>query len=42
MEYQVPIGAEPGPLYFTVADADTANLTDFRQILTATPHTPAS
>ena len=25
VEYQVPIGAEPGPLYFTVADANTAN-----------------
>ena len=29
-----PIGAEPGTLYFTVADANTANITDFRQILT--------
>jgi len=37
VEYQVPIGAEPGPLYFTVADAATANVTDFRQVLTATP-----
>jgi hypothetical protein len=37
VEYQVPIGAEPGPLYFTVADANTANLADFRQVLTATP-----
>ena len=41
VEYQVPIGAEPGTLYFTVADANTTNLTDFRQILTATPHTPS-
>ncbi len=37
VEYQVPIGAEPGPLYFTVADANTANLADFRQILTSNP-----
>jgi hypothetical protein len=37
IEYQVPIGAEPGPLYFTVADAATANVADFRQVLTATP-----
>jgi hypothetical protein len=37
LEYQVPAGAEPGPLYFTVADANTTNLTDFRQILTSTP-----
>jgi len=40
VEYQVPIGAEPGPLYFTVADATTANLTDFRQVLTVTPRNP--
>ncbi len=37
VEYQVPIGAEDGPLYFTVSDASTANLSDFRQILTASP-----
>jgi hypothetical protein len=37
VEYQVPIGAEPGLLYFTVADANTANLADFRQILTSSP-----
>lgn len=37
--YDVPIGAEPGILYFTVADANTTNLTDFRQILTAAPRT---
>ena len=40
LEYQVPIGAEPGTLYFTVADANTTNLTDFRQIFTSTPHSP--
>ena len=38
VDYQVPIGAPPGPLYFTVADAGTANITDFRQVLTSTPH----
>jgi len=37
VEYEVPIGAEPGPLYFTLADASTTNLTDFRQILGSTP-----
>ncbi len=37
VEYQVPIGAAPGPLYFTVADAGISNLADFRQILTANP-----
>jgi hypothetical protein len=39
--YQAPIGAQPGPLYFTVSDAATANLADFRQVLSATPRTPA-
>jgi hypothetical protein len=39
VEYQVPIGAEPGPLYFTVADAGNTNIADFRQVLTATPRT---
>jgi hypothetical protein len=37
IEYAVPIGAEPGPLYFTVSDANTANLADFRQALTSSP-----
>jgi hypothetical protein len=38
-EYQVPIGAQTGVLFFTVADATTTNLADFRQILTASPRT---
>jgi hypothetical protein len=33
----VPEGAEPGVLYFTVADSATTNLTEFRQILTSPP-----
>jgi hypothetical protein len=37
VEYQVPIGAQPGPLFFTVADANVTNIADFRQTLTATP-----
>ena len=40
VDYQVPIGAEPGPLFFTVSDASTANIADFRQVLTATARTP--
>jgi hypothetical protein len=40
VEYQVPIGAEPGTLFFTVADANSTNLSDFRQILTSGPRTP--
>jgi hypothetical protein len=39
VEYQVPIGAQAGTLFFTVADAATTNLADFRQILTASPRT---
>jgi hypothetical protein len=39
VEYQVPIGAAPGPLFFTVADANIANIADFRQTLMATPRT---
>jgi hypothetical protein len=41
VDFEVPIGAEPGPLYFTVADANITNLTDFRQILTSSPRTAA-
>ena len=41
VEYQVPIGAEPGPLYFTVSDANTANLADFRQVLATSPRSAA-
>jgi hypothetical protein len=40
IDYQVPIGMEPGTLYFTVSDANTANIADFRQVLTATPRSP--
>jgi hypothetical protein len=38
--YHVPAGAPPGMLYFTVSDGTTANLSDFHQILTATPRSP--
>ena len=40
LDYQVPVGAEPGILYFTVADAGASNLADFRQILTSTARSP--
>jgi hypothetical protein len=39
--YKVPIGAPAGPLFFTVADGNTTNMTDFRQVLSATPKSPA-
>ena len=38
--YQTPIGAEPGTLYFTVADAATTNLADFHQVLNSPERTP--
>jgi hypothetical protein len=31
--YRVPVGAPAGPLQFTVADANTINLTEYRQML---------
>jgi hypothetical protein len=37
LQYQVPVGARPGPLQFTAADAGSINLTEFRQMLTQTP-----
>jgi hypothetical protein len=37
-EYVVPLGAPEGPLYITVSDANTANVSDFRQVLTGTIH----
>jgi len=41
VDYDVPIGAPLGALYFTVSDANAANIADFRQILSASPHSPA-
>jgi hypothetical protein len=40
VDYQVPAGAQAGPLYFTVSDAATANLNDFRAAITANPRNP--
>ena len=40
VDYRVPIGAQAGPLYFTVSDAATANLNDFRAAITANQHSP--
>jgi hypothetical protein len=40
VDYTVPVGAPTGPLYFTVADAATTNLADFKQILGTTPRSP--
>jgi hypothetical protein len=41
VDYEVPIGAPAGPIYFTVSDANAANIADFRQILTMSPHSAA-
>jgi SpoIVB peptidase S55. len=35
--YSAPVGLTPGPLYFTISDASTANITDFRQSLGVSP-----
>jgi hypothetical protein len=37
VDYRVPAGAQAGPLYFTVSDAATANVNDFRQTVSAIP-----
>jgi hypothetical protein len=41
VRYQVPDGATPGTLYFTVADGATTNVTEFRQFLNNVPKSPA-
>lgn len=41
LSYSIPIGAPTGTLFFTVADAASANLTEYQQMLTAAPRTPA-
>jgi hypothetical protein len=37
VSWTVPVGAPAGPLFFTVADGATTNLTDYRQFLTVPP-----
>jgi hypothetical protein len=39
--YEVPVGAAEGPLYFTVADGMTTNLTEIRQFVGAQPRSPS-
>jgi hypothetical protein len=39
--YEVPVGAPAGPLYFTVADGTTTNLTEIRQFVGAQPRSPS-
>jgi hypothetical protein len=37
--YRVPVGAPPGPLQFTAADANTINITEYRQLVSVAPKT---
>lgn len=39
--YKVPVGAPLGPLYFTAADGNTTNLTEFQQLVGEPPRTPS-
>lgn len=41
VSYSVPVGAAAGPLLFSVADATTINLTEFRQLLVSAPASAA-
>lgn len=41
VSYPAPIGLGAGPLYFTVSDASSTNLTEFRQTIAAAPRSPA-
>jgi hypothetical protein len=40
-DYVVPISATPGPLFFTVADGNVTNMTEFRQIIGNPPRSAA-
>jgi hypothetical protein len=37
IRYTIPVGAQPGPLYFTVVDGAAANLAEYRQFLFTPP-----
>ncbi len=41
VSWRVPVGAQPGPLYFTVADGNTTNLTEYSQFVQSNPKSPA-
>lgn len=38
VNYTVPIGMTPGPIFFTVADGNQTSVTELRQTLSVTPH----
>jgi len=39
--WMIPSGAPAGPVYFTVADGNTTNFTEYRQLIGTTPRSPA-
>jgi hypothetical protein len=41
VRYQIPLGALPGPLYFTVADGPATNMTEFAGTISAVPRSAA-
>jgi hypothetical protein len=41
VSYRVPVGAPPGQLQFTAADANVINVTEYRQLVAAPPKSPA-
>lgn len=41
VSYKVPVGAPAGPLQFTAADANTINITEYRQLVSTAPKSPA-
>jgi hypothetical protein len=41
VSYKVPVGAPLGPLQFTAADANTINITEYRQLVSTPPKSPA-
>lgn len=40
LKYTIPLGTAPGTLYFTVADGGQTGLTELKQIINETPHSP--
>jgi len=41
VSWPVPVGATAGPLFFTVADGNTTNLTEYYQFVQSSPKSPA-
>ena len=40
LKYKIPLGTAPGTLYFTVADGAQTGLTELKQVINETPHSP--